>query len=356
MNVRDMHIEINQSLQQVAANRTRKYLSEEIDWVLNKQQDRFIQSCLRPVNMSQPELMKFRFADQIRADALRYLLVVNKELECTKKDASCVQAILPPDYQYLMTDASNMVNLCGDTRTEDTETRLFHTLQLSKSSLPAGPYYLTGNTIQVGAVILQIPGSLPMYNTYQGYTTKEDVVFLKEWILAQLWKQGVEVYWEKFGSFYRPNCFIFPGAQPNPLTITWDSVNSTLVNSESYDVVVQSRSSTATVTTDNRLLSPYDVTSIYTPYYAPSIKSPASELSGNSLIVYQDENTTVKSVFISYIRKPQPISLSLDSSCEIAEQFHQTICDLSTEYILGQLKDQTGKQAKTQDNETRIIL
>jgi len=36
MTIREMHIEIEQATQQVAANRGRKWYPEEIDWVLNK--------------------------------------------------------------------------------------------------------------------------------------------------------------------------------------------------------------------------------------------------------------------------------------------------------------------------------
>lgn len=49
MNIKAFHIELNQSLQKIAANTTRKFLSEELDWVINKMQDRFIQNKLQPM-------------------------------------------------------------------------------------------------------------------------------------------------------------------------------------------------------------------------------------------------------------------------------------------------------------------
>lgn len=350
MTVREMHLEVNQSLQQVAANRTRKYLSEEIDWVLNKIQARFVQQCLRPIRADTSG--KYRFADQLRADALRSLIVY-KTVTCYYKSLGVVQAALPADYQYLMTDVSEYYLKCTQTPTEVTTNEDYHVLRLNKTSAPTAPYYVTG-TFQIGGTVLSLPGSLSNFSNYTGFAAKEDVIFLKDWILSYLWRNGVEVYWEKYGSIFEPDCFIIPGPLPVPLTLSWDGVGVTQIVTK-----FQSRTRYTVTGTkqqiDNRLLSPYDVTSIYTPYYAPSSQTPASELVDNSLLVYHDVNTIVDGVFLSYVRKPQPISLSLGLNCEINPDFHQTICDMATEYIMKQVKDE-GNGLKTQDNETRVIL
>ena len=351
MTVREMHIEINQSLQQVAANKTRKYLSEELDWVLNKTQHRFVQSCLRPVKTQGDG--RYRFADQLRADALRYL-VKNKEVTCYVEREGTVQATLPEDYQYLMTDVSRFYLLCGETPTRSTVNLDYHVLKLHKTSAPSAPFYTSG-TLQVGGQILNIPSSLGLYNTYAGFQSREDVIFLKDWMLSRLWKLGVEVYWEKYGQVYEPDSLIFPGSLPVPLTLSWDGAPVTAVQSKTVSKLKDSFTGTLKEV-DNRILTPYDMSTTYTPYYSPSAQSPVSELLDNRLLVHHDTNTIVDTVFFTYVRKPQPISLSLGSNCELAEDFHQTICDLSTEYILKQIKDEGGAQLKAQDNETRVIL
>lgn len=355
MTVREMHIEIGQSLQKVAANKTRKFLSEEVDWVLNKIQDRFIQQALRPIP-EQPQ--KYRFADQIRQDMLRYITVTGKTLEAIRKDDVSVQCFLPHDYQFLLSDVSQMANLCNGTiaRTEADEFRYYNTLKLSKSNLPSGPYYVSNNSIQVGPVLLNIPGDLGDFNSYAGFNRKEDVTFLKDWILTKLWKAGVEIYWEKYGPFYHQNCFIVPGDLPIPFTLRWDDTDVSIVDSIRYKATVQSAEIAATISTDNRLLTSYDVSNTYTPYYASNIKSPVSELSSNVLSVYQDNSCTVRAVKISYVRKAQIISLSLGSDCELAEPFHQTICDLSVEYLKGVMEDKEGSLLKKQDIETRVHI
>ena len=359
MTVREMHIEINQSLQKVAANLTRKYLSPEIDWVLNKIQNRFIQESLRPVALNDPSLAKYRFADQIRTDALKNLTVTGRTIAAWELPGSQerVACFLPPDYMFLMSDVSNMYNLCGALQVSTPLTKSFTTLELSQSSAGSGPYYVTGNAITVGATTINIPASLPTFNTYTGYNKKEDVVFLKDFIIYKFRELGIDVYWERYGNFYRPNKFIIPNSVST--TLLWDSIAVTSSAVESFTInslTLPTGVPAITYTTDNRLTSNYDISSIYTPYYGPSIKSPVSELSDHVLYVYHDNNTIVNSVNISYIRKPKPISLSLGLDCEISSSSHQTICDLAIEYIKGQQEDGQGVEIKKQDNSTRVII
>ena len=225
------------------------------------------------------------------------------------------------------------------------------------------PIYSSGNAITVGTTSINIPAALPAFNTFTGYNKKEDVVFLKDFIIYKFRELGVPVYWERYGSIYKPNKFIIPNgygvvAPSLIVSLIWDSMPVTNSADEYIyvNILTPPASITNTYTTDNRLTSNYDISSIYTPYYGPSIKSPVSELSDHVLYVYHDDNTIVKSVTISYIRKPRPISLSLGLDCEISSAFHQTICDLVVEYIKGQQEDGTGVQIKTQDNNTRVIL
>jgi hypothetical protein len=367
MTVREMHIEVNQSLQKVAANLTRKYLSPEIDWVLNKIQNRFIQQSLRPVSLADPSLQKFRFADQIRTDAMKNLTVTGKNIDAweipTYSDR--VACFLPADYLYLMADVSNMYDLCGSTQVTNSNKTWYKTLELSQSPLTSGPYYTSNNSITVGTTTINIPGDLPTFNSYSGFNKKEDVVFLKDYIVYKFRELGVPVYWERYGNIYKPNKFIIPiGYNPTTapsytVSLQWDGTsvtNSAIEYISINELSLPPSRTTSIYTTDNRLTSNYDISSIYTPYYGPSIKSPVSELSDHVLYVYHDNNTIVKSVTISYIRKPRPISLSLGLDCEISSAFHQTICDLTVEYIKGQQEDAQGTEIKKQDNNTRVII
>lgn len=348
-----MHIEINQSLQKVAANVTRKFLTEEVDWVLNKIQDRFVRSCLRPVN-PEKHSGKYTFVDQLRADSLKSI-VVSKQLTAYSDEtwSRRQKAILPPDYTYLLSDSSQMSLVCNRTLSPLTTTQDLTYLKLVKTTASSAPYYATGS-ITIGTVTINIPADLGMISTYVGFQAKEDLVLLIDWILNQFWKQKVEVYWERYGEIYKQGHFIIPGSPA--VSLTWDATAVTASSSSTYNLVNPDRSGDGAVEVDNRLMATADIaTYLHTPFFTTSVNGPISELATNLLYVYRDNNCTVKSVRISYVRKPQPISLLLGSDCELSPQVHQTICDLAVEYLKNVMEDPT-TPLKTQDLETRVIF
>ena len=109
----------------------------------------------------------------------------------------------------------------------------------------------------------------------------------------------------------------------------------------------------------NNRLSPTDIIPSLnqSAHYKSSHYSPISELEGSNLIIHRDNSFTVTGVGISYIRNPQPISLSLNSDCELAgEATHQAICDLATEYLKGTVQNPEGTQIKKVDIAERVIL
>lgn len=350
----EMHIEVNQGLQKVAANTTRKFLTEEIDWVLNKIQDRFIRSCLRPV-----ELEKFNgrytFVDQIRADSIKTLVVSNLQLPAYGDPywSTRQKAILPKDYTYLLSDTSEIALLCAKPLTIADTTSTLTLLKLVKTNASNAPYYASG-VLDINGTILNIPADLGMLATYAGFEAKEEVVLLVDYILNYFWKKGIEVYWEKYGEVHSQGNFIIPSA--SSASITWDSIVVTSTSTQNYVHRVLNANGVATLTADNRLMPSAEIsTYLNTPFFGTSSKGLISELSTNLLYIYRDNNCTVKSVRISYIRKPQPISLLLGSDCELSSQVHQLICDLTVEYLKKVIESPTAN-LKTQDLETRVIF
>ena len=61
--------------------------------------------------------------------------------------------------------------------------------------------------------------------------------------------------------------------------------------------------------------------------------SPISAVSGNQIKVYHDGKFIISKLRVSYVRKPAKISLLLNQNCDIAEEFHQEICDRAVLYI-----------------------
>ncbi len=356
MTVLEQHIEINQQLQTVAANRTRKFLTQEIDWVLNKIQDRYIQQSVRPVVIDGRNTGRYTI-DQFSIDALRNIIVSGKVLTAYKDLTAQPQrskSYLPADYMYLLADSSTLINTCLYTATAVLESTKLTYLKLSQTNKPSSPFYVT-SVLTVGTTVLSIPSGLDQPNEYAGYTKKDEVFSLRDWYLTKLRQANIEVYWERYGDYYKQGHFVFVGITPSPLTLVHDGVDVTSTSTVNF---LRTAYSTTNVSSkDNRLVDSSVIpTLLNTPYYTSSLESPISELSKEVLYTYYGTNMIVKGTTISYVRKPQPISLTLGLNCELAPEFHQTICDLAVEYLKGTLKDGEGKTLKSQDIENRVVL
>lgn len=350
MTVRDMHIELDQSTQQVAANRARKWLPEEKDWVLNKMQDRFITSCLRP----KPDGSGGFELDQAKADHIR-MLITRASLTPYIADAERYKCFLPANYRHLLADWSYTIDLCGaavPTAISQTLYILQQKQYFSAAVNPNPPPYYATMELTMGSLGITIPGSLPYGHSHTGYPELKDISFLVPWIL---WEMG-EVYWEKFDNLYLPSTYILVRTEDGAISgLIVDGVDNT-------DVITTTKVLTyhgGTGIRKNNRLSPTDIIPSLnqSAHYKSSHYSPISELEGNNLLIHRDNSFTVTGVGISYIRNPQPISLSLNSNCELAgEATHQTICDLATEYLKGTVQNAEGTQIKKVDIAERVTL
>lgn len=347
MTIRDMHIEIAQSLQQVASNRTRKILDEEIDWAFNKIQDRFIRSCLRPREMNGVATGGFE-VDQLHVDKIRRLLVSYFPIQAYW-DGTRYQCHLPADYSYLISDWSMVVRLCGAAIQSSSVSLNVVRARQNLSPLSAAPYYAT-MSIALGGRTVALPADLPYGNTYTGQQDKGDIDFLVPWILNRGgW------YWERFGSLYYPKHYLWVGATvPSTAVVT---VDSNTVTGQTVDTLALTIHTGTGKREPNRLTPSSIVPNILDiPFFGTAPYSPVSELSGNILYIYRDNSFTVTGTFISYIRKPQPMSLSLNTDCELPPEFHQTICDLTAKYLKGALENEKGVALSKEDLEERVIL
>lgn len=352
MNAREMHIEVNQSLQKVAANRTRKFLSGEIDLALNKIVGRFIQSKLRPRKDGSGGFD----VDQLGLDALR-TLIVNKTLDAYYETGSTVISYLPSDYKHLLRDSSTVELLCGQaTASTSQETLKIMNLRQPRSGKNTQPYY-TSMQVQLGDVTVRIPADLPASNTFNGYEAREDISFLVPFILNRLRANGLEVYWERFAGMYTPSSYFVVGNSdlPEAVNLTIDGTDQTLSSVTTKTLIRYISSSTQT--SANRLCAWHTIDALKdAAFFKSSAHSPISELRGDLLVVHHDSSFIVNKTAITYVRKPQTISLLLGTDCDLPEDFHQAICDLTVEYLKGRLGDLQGMQLAESDNERRVTI
>lgn len=352
MTVHDMHIEFNQSLQQVAANKTLKYLPPEVDWILNKMQDRFIQLRMKPKLDERGKPVGGFEVSQLDSDAIRTIIVSSYDLiPYIDQDGRRYRCFLPPDYSYLLSDWSYTTLLCGTSPIITNSTMYITALRQQLSPKTTPPYY-SNIQIQLGKSLVSIPNDLPYGNTYAGYDDIKEIDFIRKYLFLQgKW------YWERFDSLYYPSYYINATTDPQgtlPPSMNVDGSSS--FTTKTSTIALQAHEGTGKYY-DNRLSATDNISGLNsTEFYKSSYYSPISELSNGVLYVYNDNSFTISSVGISYVRKPQPISLYLNTNCELPEEFHQNICDLAVEYVKGTLGDVQGWQQKKADNDNRVTL
>lgn len=352
MNVREMHIEVEQSTQQVAANRGRKWYPEEIDWVLNKMQERFVASCLRP---RQDGSGGFEL-DQSKADQIR-MLIRTQDLTPWLDGSYRYKCHLPGDYAHLLADQSDVKNLCGAAAPTPTDVTLYIARQLQHiTAKESAPFYET-MSLEMPGIELILADLLEEETIYTGFPDKKDYNFLVPVFLHYGNRQS-DLHWEYFDNLYYRN---------NYITVTTTEPGATVlsVDEDPYATgSIQTRNvqkhvvSGIVMRTNNRLCASDIIPSLnQSVNFKSSYYSPISELQGTNLLVHRHDSFIVTGVTITYIRKPRPISLHLSADCELAgEATHKAICDLATEYLKGTTQNAEGRQLKAVDISERVTL
>lgn len=359
MTVRDMHIDLDQSTQLVAANRTRKWYPEEKDWVLNKIMERFIRQQLRPRKDALGNITGGFELDQAGSDAIRMLVVTNAALTPYIVDNKRYKCFLPADYSYLLSDGSDTKLICDATVEEPTASHTHFRTAMRQEQCPIDvlPHYGT-MILQMPDKTVTIPDDLPPFNDYVGYREQKDISLLVPWIL---WKSGW--YWERYDELYKPGWYIqVQNSTPSTATISIEGVTINDPGGVDYaDPVTSTKTysyhTAAGNSVNNRLLATDIVRQMnQSSFFKTAYYSPITELENNLLWVYRDNSFIVSGVSISYIRKPQPISLSLNTDCELAEGVHRVILEQAVEYMQNRTKDLQGVQLSEADMAKRIVL
>lgn len=341
MNIREMNIEVKQGTQNIAANTRRKLLDEEIDWILNKIQGRFIQSKIK----SKKDGSGGFEIDQLDTDAIRTLLTT-KEITATV-DNGDYQAHLPGNYSYLISDDSYVNKLCGTTVNSTVTAETILVIPFPYSSRTTPKYYST-LALLVGDTTLNVSTlSAEQGVTYTGFNSKEERYTLISYLQWRLTQLGIDVYWEFYKGFYKPNSFLFPGQTEGSLIVDSTTVTGTTVSINNISKIADGKWKANRLTASNKISTMMD-----TGFVTSGPETPISVLGGNYLTVKGNTSFTVSRIRVDYVRKPRVMCLSLGENCELPEEFHQSICDLAVEYYKAMVEDPAW-EIKMKDNMLR---
>lgn len=344
MTIQEMHIEVGLASQQVASAVNRRFLPEEIDWILNKTIERFVKDCVKPKEYAgESDFQEY----QIDTDKIRTLIAHDTILPVTVSGHTYT-AILPHDYAYLVEDSSFIQKQDKHNRINPVSEEIhIAALRFKPSGKKTGPYY-TDTILKVNGVTIEL-GDLPA-----SFPSKDMLFILVEAIREALpsgLPAGVKVYWERYGDFDIQNTLLFVSGKAVDASISYDGTTYK-ANLQHVQILRPFDRGTSRKVV-NRLSKSDRIGKLQQSSFANSkSESPLSVLESNVLKVYGADSFTVTQVAISYVRKARKVSLSLNRNCNLPEETHQQICDLAVEYIEMTIQDK-GYTAKLQDNKLR---
>lgn len=338
MDVREMHIEVMQATQKLAANKTRKLLPEEIDWLLNKCLGRFVQSRVTPKKDGSGgfEIKSFD------VDAIRAIMATGVEVPAFIADPRRYQTIIPGDCAYFISDESVIKRPNQDDQlTTNLLSQNLLAFPVRKSLVPTGPWYTSASITINDAVAFDLVTYVTNRDaSYSGFSSPQLITELAAVMLRALCDAGWDAYWESYGDIFMPRTLIVnTGAGSMAGSISIDAI--TLQGLQSA-VSVQANDYPQRQTQDssNRLTASNVIDNLReVAFYRTQAESPLSMLAGNKVYTYADKTFIVTTTRLSYVRKHKRISLILGDDCELAPEFHQLVCDLTEEYYKQMIAD-----------------
>ena len=362
MTVQEMHHAVEQGLQKVASNSFDTFLPEEIDFALNKMQERFVKQ--RFWALSDPKAQGLHGA-QKRVDDLRILTVLDYSDDVVTPDlyADHEDFDLPTDYMFLI---NGRVKILYDDCQVDPELVTNSTFSNADSwSLGLGTDPSTYKWAITSGHLKHSSGSTdPARHSIR-------VVKGNKYLVTFLLKDATQGTAGYAGSLtVSLNDVIAGGSNTSP-TFSYTSGSTNMLNNTSdtvkkqieLEVITDWRSDSANSPGNNnvlrfnpssdftgridevsvrrikeiplRIIEPDDAYNILGNPFATSTPNSAIGIVNNTEIkVFNNKSYLLKGLNADYIRTPVEISLSSGVDCELADHTHQEIVDLTVKHLL----------------------
>jgi len=354
MTVQEMHHAVEQGLQKVASNSFDTFLPEEIDFALNKMQERFVKQ--RFWALSDPKAQGLHGA-QKRVDDLRILTVLDYSDDVVTPDlyADHEDFDLPTDYMFLI---NGRVKILYDDCQIDPElvtnstfaNAIGWTLGRAGENPSAYKWAISNNNIQ------HINGSTDPA-THAVRVKKGNKYLISVNVFGTSAQDGA--YTGSFTiSLGAPGT---PGAGNTSYTFDHATVAGATIYQTTHATVAKqfelhaltdnallqiNPSSDFNGRLDNisvrrikeiplRIIEPDDAYNILGNPFATSTPNSAIGIVNNTEIkVFNNKSYLLKGLNADYIRTPVEISLSSGVDCELADHTHQEIVDLTVKHLL----------------------
>ncbi len=361
MTVFELHLQINQRLQDVASFKRNKYFPEEIDMALNKAMFRILEKGVEK-KFQDSQINLTTVESLIQKNRASDVIIPQSNDPLYEPSILSAYSLVPTDLYWTLNNRLEVVNNPYDCETAPTVALT----DLSEFVAVIGYPTVVGDTpfYQNLNIVSSLQGTLYAAPTELagGVTTEPGKYFLTNNVIEQFYRTtNTGVYWERYRDTYYRGKFIVVSSSPlGTVTISCTGYPSTSV--------------TATLTTYKTYnrgligLTPQNVVSIATPridkqdalyqakyqniYYAPKLNEPLINQLFDYFVLYRDKSFLITRLYTDYIRKPRTISLSLGQTCELNETTHPKLVDIAVEILRLDIKDPS-YQATLQDTELR---
>lgn len=356
MTAQEMLIEVNTSLQAIGASRTRKFYPEEIEWYLNKMINRFVQGSIRRKETSSSgagyatkdvDITVFE-VDELYRDAIRNLIMEQYLPSNYATSGLSAVAYLPPDYNYL-TDIGACTQACSLFNSSLLSTKVYQVIGVPfpTNSVASDHHYFSNLSITLnGTGIYSRTG---YYSYDSAFQVIEEICNYTNIV------QNMAGPYKKMG--YLLLLVPKPDSGNAQFIINYDTTASAPITLTSavLNTITANETGVAPSPANSPVRSIRDTVnynSNITPYYKSSPNSITTSMRGMVISINTAVNFIVNGIWISYIRKPSRISVSLNNSSDIDPDYHNQICDMTVQHIrerIGDPKWQTGNVDMKQD-------
>lgn len=362
-----MHISLRQTVDRINSQRADQLLSEELDLELNRAMQRFINQRYGKNNVYQEGFEE----SQKRIDELRTLLVEYENgvtfKEVLKPGSIFVdQFQLPANYMYLVNQRSKIfIDNCRTIEYDNVSDQDINYFTFTFDDfIVNGTEFVSSIGMEDGTVT---PSLIPVWSasselTTSGYSPSAYPQYINE-VRADLLNNpqpGFEIYWESYGPLSIPNNFIVIvdmdgsggvfnwDASSPPVTnlISQDALNNTVstvpprFEDRSNNFVRVPRDNFTEDTVLNKFSQQDDIFRLLDdPFNSTTHTSPLTTIRGGFIDIYTNAIFITSSVKITYLRKPQPINLSLGYDCELPDHTHEEVIAMAASSILEESSD-----------------
>lgn len=352
--VKELHIEIEQQIQQITSNRHRSIAPQFIDMMLNRAAVKYIQTkSNRKTNYKGEGLED----SKKRVDDIQSLKRETPwlKLKRDKQDADYPNrafVILPGDYLKLISSTSRLTygkarlveNLHEVYPDDEVKNLYYHLIDLSKIALTGdefnGQIIVNGNEIDISDI-------LSLYDSDSNKIDLYEIAGLTCDRLRQALSNGYNVYWENLIGRYYKDCIIITSNAKDEIAL---KVNDTDIPVITYNTTYDEFVNVGNKFSENDLIATENIRATLNNFYGNKNRhlNPISELVDDRLFVYYGDDFCVDAVKISYIKKPRLFNIDINqmSDMEVTPDFIDSVVS----DILLVLKDDSFSAVKQQSN------